>query len=146
MSETNGILCGYIHDGYTRDGYIAEVPRLYPALRFKYRPLVAQERAIVYDQIEKADVKTAELHGAQSIFARVASWDLKDSKGTTVKLSVESILRVQPQLEARVLSMVLGSQLSLPAKSRQVPNIRLNSPQWDTGSRDCPSCNLRKSL
>ncbi len=108
MSESNG-LCGYIHDGYTRAGYIAAVPRLHPALRFTYRPVLSPDRAVIYDRIGKADAKTAETLGAQAVFIHLSDWDLKDGDGKLVPRTVENILRVQPKLETRLFDICMGN-------------------------------------
>lgn len=109
MSDSNGVL-GYIHDGYTVPGYIQGVPRLYPSLRFEYRPMLTQARTVVYRKIQTLnDPNKEEEIAAKAIKAQVANWDLKDEKEVGVPLEIEHILRVQPTLFRRIFEIVAGS-------------------------------------
>ena len=67
MSTENGVYA-YIHDGYTRSAYVAPRTRLYPAVRFLYRPMLAQGRAIV----SRAIIDTKDVAKAEEIAACVA--------------------------------------------------------------------------
>lgn len=106
-----GAILGIIPDGYTVHGYIAEVPRLYPALRFTYRPVLTQHRAIIFREIAKAnDPNKEETIAAQAIARSVTGWDMKDAKGESVSLSTSSILRVQPKLLGRLFRIAMGDE------------------------------------
>lgn len=110
---TNGTPLGYIHDGYTADGFIAESPRLHPSLRFTYRPMLAQNRTVVFREIAKCtDPRKEETLAAQTIKSQVLSWDLVDENGKAVDLTVSNILRVQPRLLSRLFDVVTGTQAS----------------------------------
>jgi hypothetical protein len=104
-----GKVCGYIADGYTRKGYIAAVPRLYPALRFTFRPALTAERARINRQI--VDSKTddiGEAIAARETARRVVNWDLTDCDDKPVPCDAEHLLRVQPSLNGRLYRVVMG--------------------------------------
>jgi hypothetical protein len=102
---------GYIHDGYTMSGYITAAPRLYPALRFTFRPVLSQNRAVIFRQIAGAgDPRREESLAAQAIKAQLVDWDLKNHQGQPVAIEVSSILRVQPRLMNRLFRIVMGDE------------------------------------
>ena len=108
---SNDSTLGYIHDGYTMAGYIAAAPRLYPALRFTFRPILSQNRAVVFRQIASAnDPRREESLAAQAVKAQLVDWDLQDHKGEVVPIDVPSILRMQPRLMNRLFRIVMGDE------------------------------------
>ncbi|MEQ8788877.1 MAG: hypothetical protein RIC55_21375 [Pirellulaceae bacterium] len=102
---------GYIHDGYTMHGYITAVPRLHPALRFTFRPVLSQNRAVIFRQIATADdPRREESLAAQAVKAQVIAWNLVNHHGGSVPLEVSHILRMQPQLFNRLFRIVMGDE------------------------------------
>lgn len=102
---------GYIHDGYTLPGYIAAAPRLHPSLQFTFRPILSQNRAVIFRQIASAnDPRREESLAAQAVKAQLVEWDLKDHKGEIVPIDVPAILRVQPRLMNRLFRIVMGDE------------------------------------
>ena len=71
---------GYIPDGMEVAGYIAEVPGLHVALKFKYRPTLPRTRARMAAQIGDADADRGEEISALHVARHVTEWDLKDPK------------------------------------------------------------------
>ncbi|ANS03308.1 hypothetical protein [uncultured Mediterranean phage uvDeep-CGR2-KM19-C37] len=114
MSTLNGAgTLAYIHDGYTLKGYIAATPRLHPALRFDYRPMLTQNRSVIYRQIEQTqDARKEESIAAATVRSQLVSWDMVDHEGTSVPLEVPHILRSQPMLFQRLFRIVTGSSPS----------------------------------
>lgn len=111
--RTNGHYLGYIHDGYTLHGYVAAMPRLYPELRFTYRPVLSQNRAVIFRQIASMDdPRREESIAAQAIKAQLIDWDLKNHKGEAVAVETAEILRVQPRLMNRLFRIVMGDEPS----------------------------------
>lgn len=109
MSEVS-----YIHDGYTEAGYIEAEPNLYPACRFVFRPMLQQNRAVIFDRITKSDPRKQEMLAAQAIVAQVSVWDIKMAKSMTdgelltVPLTPASVLRLKPSLANRLYRIVTG--------------------------------------
>lgn len=99
---------GYIHDGYTRSAYIAARPRLHPELRFQYRPMLSQNRAVIFHQIAALEPDDAERVAAEAIRAQLVSWDLQDHTGSNVAITVANLLRVEPNLAVRLFQVVTG--------------------------------------
>ena len=107
---------GFISDGYTETGYIAEVQRLHPALRFEFRPFLPEERSRLITENErhppiKAAQNTAEKI-ADSKNGKIKSWDLKDDKGEPVPVSADAFRRIKPALHGRLLGIVMGLDAS----------------------------------
>lgn len=110
MNENFSVL-GYIHDGYTVPGYIAASPRLHPALRFTFRPVLSQNRAVIFRRIANAnDPRREESLAAQAIAAQLLDWDLRDHKGEAVAIEASQILRLQPRLMNRLFRIVMGDE------------------------------------
>lgn len=110
MSGNNGVT-GYIHDGYTIDGYVSAAPRLYPDLHFTYRPVLTQNRAVIYKEMQRTDdPRKSETVAAQAIKAQISSWNLVKQDGSAVPLEVDDILRVQPYLMNRLFRIIMGDE------------------------------------
>jgi len=99
----------FISDGYTQQGYIAQVTGLHGALSFEFRPILAEERAVYYspktqalpaDQQEKAACKL--------LAAKLASWTLVDAAGACVPINAENVSRVRPALQGKLWRIVAG--------------------------------------
>ena len=97
----------FIEDGYSREVTIPEAPGLYPALSVRYRPALAAER---YDYLRAQDVNGREQAArvARLLKRHLESWDARRRDGTAVEVSEEALARLQPQLLARLLDIVLG--------------------------------------
>src|SRR5688572_7355221 len=96
-------LSGHIGDGYTISAYIAPVPRLYPSLRFKFRPMLGTARSrLLFDNDGLQPDKSA-LNTATALHKHLVSWNLKDvdTKGNEkdVKPSPQAIMRMLPALQ-----------------------------------------------
>lgn len=105
----------WYHDGYSReDGFIKEEPRLYNALRFKWRPVTVQQRSVVYrlmdDAVAANDPNKAESISADAMVRALISWDLKDQNGKDVPISVANVLRLQPNLGVRLFRILMGRE------------------------------------
>lgn len=107
----------FLEDGYTQDGYIAEVARLHPAVSFTYRPALYEEReawrragAKAFDA--KADTKLA----ADLIVGHITGWDVKKRDGAAVDLKADNVARLHPAILRKLLEIVLGYEPSDEAK------------------------------
>ncbi len=111
---SSNLLSAYIHDGYTMPGYVRGESRLHPSVRFTYRPLLTQDRAVVVRQISLArDPRQEERIAAQAIYGQLLDWDVVkvvDSSAQSVPLEVDELLRLQPRLFNRLLRIVLGDE------------------------------------
>lgn len=105
-------MLGFIdEDGYTEDGYIAEVPRLHPAVRFRYRPMTSGERAQAMREMEKAvkspNAKMGEIVSARLMSERISEWDLKNAAGEIVPITAENMLKVKPHLSNKLYAITI---------------------------------------
>lgn len=104
--------CGYIDDGYTLDGFIKEEAGLYPAVRFKFRPLTADEQIRNFSDWHKIAPSERSERSSQMVASKVVSWDLKDSKGATVAIKAVNCKRLKYELSDRIVTILCDSRLS----------------------------------
>lgn len=98
----------FIADGYNERAYVGEVPRLYPAVRFEYRPTPLQELVGYRREVAKLGELDTYKHAAKFLAGKLVSWDLKDDKGEPAPLKTETILRLRHPLFLRILAIVHG--------------------------------------
>ena len=102
----------YIPDSYTANGYVAEVPRKHGAIRFKYRPVLAEQRANVQEKMHQLGGGKAEKVASSVIAQQVMEWDAVDDKGDSLPILPEKIARLQPDLKSRIYGIVMGARAS----------------------------------
>lgn len=123
---------GYIPDGYTRKGFIRGVSRLFPDVKFIYRPILLAERAELNAKLALADAKQVEKLAADAVAKHVVSWDMQH-EDNTLPIDAATILRLEPSLFDRLYSIIHGRQAGdeapdgwsdspLPAESEQEKN------------------------
>jgi len=118
----HGAPCAYIPDGYERDGYIAEEPRLYPAVKFRYRPMLAQDRSQIqhaFAQAAEHPRKQDELM-AKAIESRVVQWDLIKQDGEPVPVKAREMVRLQPNMLYKLYAIVAGN---IPSDEAPSPDL-----------------------
>jgi hypothetical protein len=98
----------YFHDGYTQEGFIAAVPRLHGELRFSYRPALVEERSQLSDLAARMKSHLYDRQVAHFVAGKLVSWDLADPAGAEVGIAAESLLRLHPELFAKLQRIVLG--------------------------------------
>lgn len=103
-------LLGYIpDDGYTIDGYLAEVPRLHRAVRFKFRPMLVRDRTIYYRKVEGLKPEDQDRYRARLLREYLKEWDFKAPDGTTtLPLTADNFLRVGPELFLKLFLVISG--------------------------------------
>ena len=83
----------YLPDGYTAKGYLAEVPRLYDALRFEYRPCPVDEGSEFLEAGYKLTPKQADARTAQFLSDHLVSWDLTGTDGQLLPIAPSTFLK-----------------------------------------------------
>ena len=105
------MLSGMIEDGYEEVGYIAEQPRLHPALRFRFRPMTSGERTAAMREMERAlkspNPKMSEIVSARMMAERIIEWDLKNGDGEIVPITEAVMLKVKPALSNKLYSITI---------------------------------------
>ena len=102
-------------DGYTEIAYIEARERMYPAVRFNYRPIRVLDRVNIMEELRELNRKgrsqNAESMIATEIANRVTSWEFLDPQGDVIDESPEptkkSVLCLKPQLFVRFADVIL---------------------------------------
>jgi hypothetical protein len=103
------MLCAnFIADGYTQPGYVQPVERLYKALRFRFRPVLADERSRLTDGASTATAASYLRQVAALLAEKLVDWDITDPRGNDVEISPANVLRLQPELLQKLQQIVLG--------------------------------------
>ena len=98
----------YLHDGYTRPGYIAPEPDLHGELRFVFRPGVVEERGQLVDAAQRMASDAYDRHLAVYLAEKLVRWELVDEQGQEVPVTADHILRLHPELFIALEQIVLG--------------------------------------
>lgn len=100
--------CFVPSDGYTEPGYIAEVPGIHGAVRFKFRPMLSEKRSRVMDGLKEKKAAEQDAIVAKTLAEYVVEWDLTDAKGKPVGRTPDTFRRIKPKLFYRLWDIVLG--------------------------------------
>lgn len=100
--------CFVPSDGYTEPGYIAEVPGIHGAVRFKFRPMRCEVRSRIMDGLKEKKSAEQDTIVAKMLAEHVVEWDVTDGKGKEVSRTVDNFRRLKPKLFYRLWDIVLG--------------------------------------
>jgi hypothetical protein len=99
----------YISDGYTEAAFLKGEDRIHGPFRFEFRPMLVEERALLYsDAVERLPDDAKLKKRAQAVAARIKSWSLEDGNRRPVAPDVGNLLRLKATLFWRVLNVVMG--------------------------------------
>jgi hypothetical protein len=98
----------YLSDGYSEKAFLRGVPKLHGALRFTFRPVLAENRADFVERNGRLDAREQTRKAAELIKGQLVEWDLRTPKGEVVPVSTDAILRLHPRLLDRLLWVVTG--------------------------------------
>ena len=120
-------------DGYTKEGYVAAVPGLHPAVRFHYRPMVGDQSIHWRDGFLLKPTETRKLVPAAALSDRhLVSWDIKHpTTGELVPVSLENITRLQPRVLERMFMIVTGFERSDEDPDRARPDEQALNTEAD---------------
>jgi hypothetical protein len=103
------MVCGFINDGYTLNGYLKEAPGIHPAVRFKYRPLTVEGRIRLFDGWSALPALDQISRTTTMLAKQISQWDLKDAKGGAVSSAEpRNFRRLPPLLHERLLEVIGG--------------------------------------
>lgn len=100
------MLTAFIDDGYNRDGTIKEEPGRWPEIHFTYRPF---STAQVVEQVTKGKhLDDASWHRmvAGQLAKNLVSWDIKNSRGESVEITADNLMRLAHPVLMRIHSIV----------------------------------------
>lgn len=99
------------HNQYTEPGYIAARPPAHRALRFKFVPMMGEQR----DKINAAYREGQGTYfrvGSREIAPFIKEWSLLNGAGKPVPISVDSIRRLKPMLLDKLIDIISGAGVS----------------------------------
>lgn len=99
----------FIEDGYTLEGSIPEKPGVHSALRFKYRPVLAEERstfrrAALSDQ----DVANYGKRMVDLIAKHLIEWDALLAGGCEAAVTRPLVAKLHPDLVDGIFDIIMG--------------------------------------
>lgn len=104
----------HIRDGFTRRGFIKEIPGLHGELRFEYRPMLPEQRNAVRRLAGEAKGDKGDLMLRTAIAEHLVDWSASDDAGKSVKADADGVRRLPPALYDRLYLIVSGMDASDP--------------------------------
>ena len=96
------MLSAFITEDCIEERYIEAVDRMHPEARFKFRPILAEDRAeFIHRAGKEEDPKRAERIAGKALADHLVSWSLGDD------VSPARIMKLKPSLLSRLVSIVL---------------------------------------
>jgi hypothetical protein len=92
------MLTAFVDDGYTRDGRIAEAAGRWPEINFAYRPADASQ--------------FTEQFVAERLAKNLVSWDIRNSKGESVPITAENLMRLVHPVLMRIYAIINSTEAS----------------------------------
>ena len=92
----------FILDGYTQDAYIKPLEFMYPEVRFKFRPILSEDRAEFIKRVNnEKDPKKAERIAGKLLSDHLVEWSLGDDTSPSM------VMRLRPALFIRMTRIIL---------------------------------------
>ena len=101
-----------INDGYTEAGYIRGEEGLHGPLSFRYRPMLAEQRDAVDEELIRKKAREGNQLLAAALHKHLVDWDLTDAGGQAAPISLENIRRLRPALFDKLYHIVSGRKSS----------------------------------
>lgn len=109
MSSVAGTPPAIIEDGFTQEFAIPEVPGVSAAVSGVYRPMTTREIKRVLHANADSNPDVGDIHSCKAIAEHVVSWNLVNSKGEPLPITVDTVAKIQPpDLQAALLEVVAG--------------------------------------
>lgn len=101
-----------IPDGYEEPGYIAEQAGLFPAVRFVYRPMLAEARDTITATTSRKQPNEYHKILAAAMASRIVKWDVVSADGKPLAADAATIRQLRPRLFDRLYSIICGDSSS----------------------------------
>lgn len=108
-------MLGLIPDGYTESGVIQERPRIHPAVKIKWRPMLIETYCLYERAVEEHRGYDLRLILAKEVICKhLVQWDLKGADGRIPEITVDNVLRLKPALFNALTRIISGEEAALP--------------------------------
>lgn len=105
----------FINDGYTESAYLRPIDRLHGEVRFQFRPMLVEERALVFEKSGQVKQDDYERRSASLIVKKLVSWSLTvpdNGEDKPLPITAINFLRLKPAIYTRITAIVLGLDTS----------------------------------
>ena len=106
------VLTAFVDDGYTREGRIAEAAGRWPEINFAYRPADASQFTEQVVRGKHLDDAAWHKFVAERLAKNLVSWDIKNSKGESVAITAENLMRLVHPVLMRIYSIINSTEAS----------------------------------
>lgn len=97
-----------IMDGYTFDGTVPAIPRLYDAINFRYRPALPVD-VYAYRRSSGKGTPAQELQNdAEFVAEHLIEWDVTDRNGAAVKPTADVLKRIYNSALLTIINHITG--------------------------------------
>lgn len=103
-----------IHDGYTRDGFIASLEHDMDSLRFRYRPMLPEDVDTVLAETKNVPPRLAIQLMAATVAERLVSWDATDVNDQTATIDATNVGSLPRRVFLQLFNIVTGLMASDP--------------------------------
>lgn len=101
-------MLNYIPDGYSQDAYLRESPGLHGEMRFRYRPMLVEEKNQIVAAADKKGAGQGDMLLAEAVARRIVEWDVRDAQGAVIPITADTVRRLRPTLFNRVFWVIAG--------------------------------------
>lgn len=101
----------YIEDGYNESGFMKELPGVYEAVHFVFRPVLPADVRTVLHQWSEISPEEKSKRINELIVDHLLDWDLTH-KGTILPINVEVLSRLKQPFVDRLFNIITYSDLS----------------------------------
>jgi hypothetical protein len=104
--------CAFFDDGYTRNGYLADKPGVHPEVRFRYRPTLVAEQAVVLNWFTSDPPAVRVGKCAEMLSKHLLEWSIAGADGLKLPITPKNLMRINPRIFSRLVDIVSCSAAS----------------------------------
>ncbi len=100
----------FIPDDYNETAYIKETPGIHNAVRFTFRPMLSEERTVIFRKVDSISPEKIDALYVSAMARRIHEWSIKDAAGNPLPVTAENLRRLKPALFFRLWMIVAGME------------------------------------